>query len=80
MKREIKMTENEYRSPLKEWRTRKNLTAHKVAVRAGVDQNTISRFERTGNINAYNLCKIADATGLTTDYLLGRQKMQDFKY
>lgn len=65
---------DEYKSPLKEWRTARNISKHKVATMTGVDPNTVDRFEKSGNISSYNLCRIADGTGLTTDWLLGRAK------
>lgn len=45
-----------------------------LAEASGVPPGTVSRYEKgtMGRIALGNLCKIADATGVTVDYLLGR--------
>ena len=63
---------------IKEIRVRKNLTQLQVANALGVSSVVYSRYE-TGNrqpsVDA--LIRLADLFGVTVDYLLGRQEIED---
>ena len=63
---------------IKEIRVRKNLTQLQVANALGVSSVVYSRYE-TGNrqrsVDA--LIRLADLFGVTVDYLLGRQEVED---
>ena len=63
---------------IKEIRVRKNLTQLQVANALGVSSVVYSRYE-TGNrqpsVDA--LIRLSDLFGVTVDYLLGRQEVED---
>jgi transcriptional regulator with XRE-family HTH domain len=52
----------------------KNMSQEDLARAVGVSVNTLARFERgeIGDLKAQVLGKIADALGVSADYLLGR--------
>ena len=61
---------------LREMRKLRGMTQTEVAARAGTSSATISHFE-TGQREPgpANLKKLADALGVTTDFLLGRTEL-----
>ena len=63
---------------IKEIRVRKNLTQLQVANALGVSSVVYSRYE-TGNRqpSVDTLIRLADLFGVTVDYLLGRQEVED---
>jgi transcriptional regulator with XRE-family HTH domain len=64
-----------FRERLREWRLKRNLTQEELARKADVPTISVSHFE-TGHRfpNAESLRRLADALGVSTDYLLGRVK------
>ena len=64
-----------FRERLREWRTKRGLTQEELATKAEVPTISVSHFE-TGHRfpNAESLRRLADALGVSTDYLLGRIK------
>ena len=63
---------------IKEIRVRKNLTQLQVANALGVSSVVYSRYEtghRQPSVDA--LIRLADLFGVTVDYLLGRQEVED---
>ena len=56
-------------------REQRGLKQAELAERAGLNPSAISQFE-TGQRepSSENLCKLADALGVTVDYLLGREE------
>lgn len=64
-----------FRERLREWRLKRDLTQEELAWKAGVPVVSVSHFE-TGHRfpNAESLRRLAEALGVTTDYLLGRVK------
>jgi len=64
-----------FRKRLREWRQKRGLTQEELARKAGVPVVSVSHFE-TGHRfpNAESLRRLADALGVSTDYLLGRVK------
>ncbi len=63
---------------IKDIRTRKNLTQAEVASALGVSSVVYSRYEtgsRQPSIDV--LIQLADIFGVTVDYLLGRQDIED---
>jgi len=64
-----------FRERLREWRQKRDLTQEELARKADVPTISVSHFE-TGHRfpNAESLRRLADALGVTTDYLLGRVK------
>lgn len=63
---------------IKDIRTRKNLTQAEVASALGVSSVVYSRYE-TGSRqpSIETLVQLADIFGVTVDYLLGRQDIED---
>ena len=63
------------RERLREWRLKRGLTQEELARKADVPIISVSHFE-TGHRfpNAESLRRLADALGVSTDYLLGRVK------
>lgn len=63
---------------IKDIRTRKNLTQAEVASALGVSSVVYSRYE-TGSRqpSIETLVQLADIFGVTIDYLLGRQDIED---
>ena len=63
---------------LKEVRTRRNMTQQTVADYIGCSSVVFSRYERgTRQPSIEMLLKLADLFGVTVDYLLGRQDLED---
>jgi transcriptional regulator with XRE-family HTH domain len=64
-----------FRERLREWRLKRDLTQEELARKAGVPTISVSHFE-TGHRfpNAESLRRLADALGVSADYLLGRVK------
>jgi transcriptional regulator with XRE-family HTH domain len=64
-----------FRERLREWRLKRGLTQEDLARKADVPTISVSHFE-TGHRfpNAESLRRLADALGVSTDYLLGRVK------
>ena len=63
---------------LKEVRTRRNMTQQTVADYIGCSSVVYSRYERgTRQPSIEMLLKLADLFGVTVDYLLGRQDLED---
>lgn len=63
---------------LQELRKGKNLTQEEAAELFGVKLSTYQKYERDAISPSYEtLIKIADFYGVTTDYLLGREKAPD---
>lgn len=64
-----------FRQRLREWRLKRGLTQEELARKADVPTISVSHFE-TGHRfpNAESLRRLADALGVSTDYLLGRVK------
>lgn len=64
-----------FRERLREWRLRRGLTQAELGKKAYVPTVSVSHFE-TGHRfpNAETLRRIADALGVSADYLLGRAK------
>ena len=64
-----------FRERLREWRLKRGLTQEELARKADVPTIGVSHFE-TGHRfpNAASLRRLADALGVSTDYLLGRVK------
>ena len=64
-----------FRERLREWRLKRGLTQEGLARKAGVPTVSVSHFE-TGHRfpNAESLRRLADALGVSADYLLGRVK------
>jgi transcriptional regulator with XRE-family HTH domain len=64
-----------FRARLREWRLKRDLTQEDLARKADVPTISVSHFE-TGHRfpNAESLRRLADALGVSTDYLLGRVK------
>jgi transcriptional regulator with XRE-family HTH domain len=62
-----------FRERLREWRLKRGLTQEELAKKADVPIISVSHFE-TGHRfpNAESLRRLADALGVSTDYLLGR--------
>lgn len=60
-------------------RKRQNITQEKLAAEMGVSIAAVSKWE-TGNSmpDIVMLCALADFLGVTTDELLGRNKMEEF--
>jgi transcriptional regulator with XRE-family HTH domain len=64
-----------FRERLRKWRIKRGLTQEELARKADVPTISVSHFE-TGHRfpNAESLRRLADALGVSTDYLLGRVK------
>lgn len=64
-----------FRERLRAWRLKRGLTQEDLARKADVPTISVSHFE-TGHRfpNAESLRRLADALGVSTDYLLGRVK------
>lgn len=63
---------------IKDIRTRKNLTQAEVAKALGVSSVVYSRYENgTRQPSIEVLIQMADIFGVTVDYLLGRQEIED---
>ncbi len=64
-----------FRDRLRQWRQKRSFTQEELARRAEVPTISVSHFE-TGHRfpNAESLRRLADALGVSTDYLLGRVK------
>ena len=63
---------------LKEIRTRRNMTQRAVADYIGCSSVVYSRYERgTRQPSIEMLLKLADLFGVTVDFLLGRQDLED---
>ena len=64
-----------FRDRLRQWRRKRSFTQEELARRAEVPTISVSHFE-TGHRfpNAESLRRLADALGVSTDYLLGRVK------
>lgn len=64
-----------FRERLREWRRRRSFTQEELARRAEIPTISVSHFE-TGHRfpNAESLRRLADALGVSADYLLGRVK------
>ena len=64
-----------FRARLREWRLKRGLTQEDLARKADVPTISVSHFE-TGHRfpNAESLRRLADALGVSTDYLLGRAR------
>jgi len=63
---------------LKEIRTRRNLTQQVVAEHLGCSSVVYSRYERgTRQPSIEVLLKLADLFGVTVDFLLGRQEIEN---
>lgn len=63
---------------LKQAREARELSQAELAQRATLQVSTISHFETGGRKPSFdNLRKLADALGVSTDYLLGRVKKMD---
>lgn len=63
---------NEYGKVMRSERVRAGLSQSEVAERVGVDQRTVSNYERgITNVPADVLLKLSDIYGCTTDWLLG---------
>jgi transcriptional regulator with XRE-family HTH domain len=64
-----------FRKRLREWRLKRGLTQEQLARKAAVPTVSVSHFE-TGHRfpNAESLRRLADALGVSADYLLGRVK------
>jgi transcriptional regulator with XRE-family HTH domain len=62
-----------FRERLREWRLKRGLTQEALARKADVPTPSVSHFE-TGHRfpNAESLRRLADALGVSADYLLGR--------
>jgi transcriptional regulator with XRE-family HTH domain len=65
-----------FRERLREWRIKRGLTQEELARKADVPTISVSHFE-TGHRfpNVESLRRLAEALGVSTDYLLGRVKM-----
>ena len=59
-------------SRLYEQLNKHNMSQRNLAAKIGISQSTISNYSDESLPNSSTLCKIADAFGVTTDYLLGR--------
>ena len=57
------------------------LTQKELAERTGISANTIARLERVGvqDLRGNAIARLADALGVSTDYLLGREAEQGSK-
>jgi transcriptional regulator with XRE-family HTH domain len=64
-----------FRERLRDWRLKRGLTQEELARKAEVPTVSVSHFE-TGHRfpNAESLRRLADALGVSADYLLGRVK------
>lgn len=63
---------NEYGKVMRSERVRAGLSQSEVAERVGVDQRTVSNYERgITSVPADVLLKLSDIYGCTTDWLLG---------
>lgn len=63
---------------IKDIRVRKNLTQADVASALGVSSVVYSRYEKgTRQPSIDTLIQLADILGVTVDYLLGRQEIED---
>ena len=63
---------------LKEIRTKRNITQQAVADYIGCSSVVYSRYERgTRQPSIEMLLKLADLFGVTVDFLLGRQNLED---
>jgi transcriptional regulator with XRE-family HTH domain len=65
-----------FRERLRDWRLKRGLTQEELARKADVPTVSVSHFE-TGHRfpNAESLRRLADALGVSADYLLGRVKV-----
>jgi transcriptional regulator with XRE-family HTH domain len=56
-----------------------NLTQKELAERTGISANTIARLERGGvqDLRGNAIVRLANALGVSTDYLLGRESGPD---
>jgi transcriptional regulator with XRE-family HTH domain len=62
---------------IREARERRAMKQVELAQRAGLQPSAISQFENgQREPSPENLCRLADALGVTVDYLLGRDKLQ----
>jgi transcriptional regulator with XRE-family HTH domain len=72
-----KKTCDDTASRVRQARERRRLKQVELAGRAGLQPSAISQFENgQREPSPENLCKLADALGVTVDYLLGRDKPQ----
>lgn len=63
-----------FATKLKELRTEKHVSQAKLSAELNITQPVISQWENaTRTISIYDLVKLADYFGVTTDYLLGRE-------
>ncbi len=71
--RNARRSRKRFRERLRKWRRKRGLTQEELAKRAGVPKVSVSHFE-TGHRfpNAESLRRLADALGVSADYLLGR--------
>lgn len=64
-----------FRERLKEWRLKRGMSQEELARTAGVPLASVSHFETAHRFpNAETLRRLADALGVSADYLLGRVK------
>ena len=62
---------------IKDIRTRKGLTQAEVASALGVSSVVYSRYETGSRQPSIDILILADIFGVTVDYLLGRQDIED---
>jgi len=60
---------------LRQLRAEAGMSQKKLAEKSGISPNSIMRYE-SGKVDptSFMLCCLADALGVTTDYLLGRSE------
>jgi transcriptional regulator with XRE-family HTH domain len=73
--RSTRQSRKRFRERLRQWRRKRGFTQEELAKRAEVPTISVSHFE-TGHRfpNAESLRRLADALGVSADYLLGRVK------
>lgn len=59
---------------LRELREERGLTRIAVALKLGVTEQTVTNYEDGKAPSVANLMKLADFYGVTTDFILGREK------
>jgi transcriptional regulator with XRE-family HTH domain len=70
----------EFSEKLKSLRLAKNLSQTELAELTGISERTVYSYEQLGKYpRAGNLIKLADALGVTPNYLLGRSNTPDEK-
>ena len=59
-----------------------HLTQKELAEQAGISANTIARLERGGvqDLRGNAIVRLADALGVSTDYLLGRKAEEESEH